>query len=411
MSTTTRGRLNKLAGHISGSSSSSPSSSPFTSPAAAAAADRQPSRDTSGRDANQLIAPSLDATLARAALGKVTFKGAPLAPHLVAPMRESRLADGAAVLQANLAADGYVLLRNALPAAAAAQARAEVFGRLAEVAEIHDDRAAWLDGAGIATGQSSRRAMHPDDASLSAFWRSVSEGARLRDATHGSALADAVATVLGEAATPHDYLYVRCVAPGDGKQTDLHFDHVFFGTRLQRRETLLTCWLPLTAISPVDGGIFVVENSHRFDDCLGLIEGVEAVRVEGHPSNDPPWVTDEEYLAKMKRLGRAAPSRATHMDWEDAPGFAASRGSRLLTATDAFQPGDIVLFSQWLLHGSFDGNNPDGNARLSTDLRWHATDGGGYDDRYQGDDPGGTGGGGYGELNGARPLNEGWHRR
>jgi hypothetical protein len=35
-----------------------------------------------------------------------------------------------------------------------------------------------------------------------------------------------------------------------------------------------------------------------------------------------------------------------------------------------------VLFSQWLLHGSFDGNNANGRARLSTDLRWHATNGG-----------------------------------
>ena len=75
------------------------------------------------------------------------------------------------------------------------------------------------------------------------------------------------------------------------------------------------------------------------------------------------------------------------------------------------RPGDIVLFSQWLLHGSFDGNNPLGRARLSTDLRWHATDDGGFDERYQGEQPLGTGGGGYAELNGARPLNEGWHKR
>ena len=47
---------------------------------------------------------------------------------------------------------------------------------------------------------------------------------------------------------------------GNGKQTDLHYDHVFFGTRLERRETLLTCWLALTETSSVDGGLFVVEN-------------------------------------------------------------------------------------------------------------------------------------------------------
>jgi hypothetical protein len=59
--------------------------------------------------------------------------------------------------------------------------------------------------------------------------------------------------------------------------------------------------------------------------------------MDGHPSNDPPWVTDAKYLAEIRRLGRAAPSRATHMEWEDAPGFAAKRGSRLLTAAGSFK--------------------------------------------------------------------------
>jgi hypothetical protein len=64
-------------------------------------------------------------------------------------------------------------------------------------------------------------------------------------------------------------------------------------------------------------------------------------------------------------------------------------GSRLLTAT--FEPGDVVVFSQWVLHGAFDGNNATGRCRLSLDVRYHAADGG-HDARYQGDDPLGTGG-------------------
>lgn len=105
----------------------------------------------------------------------------------------------------------------------------------------------------------------------------------------------------------------------------------------------------MTEIRPVDGGLFVVENSHTFDDCIDMIEGVEAVKVPGwkgiqrHPrSNDPPWMTDEAYLARMREIGRVAPSRATHIDWENAPVFAASRGSRLLTATGSYRPGDLV---------------------------------------------------------------------
>ena len=72
--------------------------------------------------------------------------------------------------------------------------------------------------------------------------------------------------------------------------------------------------------------------------------------------------------------------RHRHIDWEDAPGFATSRGSRLLTAS--YEPGDIVLFSQFMLHGSFDGNSATGAARMSVDLRWHAKHNGGHDERY-----------------------------
>ena len=170
--------------------------------------ERAVSRDATGRDANRLIAPSLDEGIARAALGRTTFKGKALADGLVAPMRESRLEDGTAALQANLAADGYVLLRGALPTHTAEQARSEVFEALAGVDEIQRDPATRSSFDGIVTGNSTRRQLYPDDASLGSFWRSVSEGPRLRNATHGAALSEVVGTVLGEAATPHDYLYV-----------------------------------------------------------------------------------------------------------------------------------------------------------------------------------------------------------
>ena len=47
--------------------------------------------------------------------------------------------------------------------------------------------------------------------------------------THGPELAAAVATAMGEPGVAHDYTFLRAVAPGDGRQTDLHYDHVFFG--------------------------------------------------------------------------------------------------------------------------------------------------------------------------------------
>ena len=136
-------------------------------------------QDTTGRAANRLAAPKLDRELARRSLGSVTFKGEPLAEGLVAPMAESSLADGTEQLQANLARDGFILLRQAIRPELIARARAEVFGRLVEVDEIRDDSDAPAS-EGVVTGRSTRREQHPDDASMSDFWRSVNEGPELR---------------------------------------------------------------------------------------------------------------------------------------------------------------------------------------------------------------------------------------
>ena len=62
------------------------------------------------------------------------------------------------------------------------------------------------------------------------------------------------------------------------------------------------------------------------------------------------------------------------------------------------------------MHGSLENHSPRGRVRLSCDVRYQpAADP--IDPRYFGPDPGGTFGGGYGELNGAKPLDEPWHRR
>jgi hypothetical protein len=266
--------------------------------------------DTSGRVANKVAAPMLDRELATRSLGACTFKGAPLPPGLVAPMRESWVADGTAELYARLQQDGYVLLRGVLDLESVRSARVEVFRRLAEVGEVKDEPGTPC-AAGVVTGTSRRRELYPDPASLSEFWRSVSEGPQLRRCTHGAAVADAISVVLGEEAVGHNFTYLRCVSPGQGKQTDLHFDHSFFATRLDRPETMLTCWTAFTPTTPVDGGLFVVEKSTRFEDCISMIRGVEAVKTADFPSAEPPWIQDEAYLAQLKALGRVAPSRTT----------------------------------------------------------------------------------------------------
>ena len=92
----------------------------------------------------------------------------------------------------------------------------------------------------------------------------------------------------------------------------------------------------------------------------------------------------------------------------DTIDFVRERETRLLT-TD-FGPGDLVVFDMFTQHGTLDNLSTIGRVRLSCDVRWqpamHP-----LDPRYLGDDPPGTTGAGYGELNGAKPLTEAWHTR
>jgi hypothetical protein len=64
----------------------------------------------------------------------------------------------------------------------------------------------------------------------------------------------------------------------------------------------------------------------------------------------------------------------------------------------------------YLLHGSLDHSDPGGTVRVSTDLRWQPARMP-ADPRYFGAEPTGTTGAGYGELNGAKPLDVDWHVR
>ena len=93
---------------------------------------------------------------------------------------------------------------------------------------------------------------------------------------------------------------------------------------------------------------------------------------------------------------------------QDPSKLALSRGVQLKTAN--FEAGDVIIFSMTLLHGSLDNCSPNGQVRLSSDVRWQpAADP--VDPRYVGDNPPGTTGAGYGELNGAKPLTLDWHQR
>jgi ectoine hydroxylase-related dioxygenase (phytanoyl-CoA dioxygenase family) len=269
-------------------------------------------------------------------------------------------------LPLNLARDGYVLLRGALPRDAVLAARRDVLQRLAAVGEIAEPAE-----AAVATGRSQRAALHPN---LGAFWQQVCESSALRSVSHGPALADASAAALGCATVPFDFLWLRTMA--QGRASPLHFDHVYMNRGSQR---LVTAWIPLGDVPLRAGPLVVVEGSHRFEDLIARYRGVDVDR-DSLPGSFP----------------------------EDAVAFAHGRQTRLLTT--AFQAGDVLLFDMFTLHGSCDNRLGGGQVRLSCDVRWQAA-GDARDDRWFGHPPPGHGGLSYGGLNGARPLGEAYVAR
>ncbi|MBL8699855.1 MAG: phytanoyl-CoA dioxygenase family protein [Alphaproteobacteria bacterium] len=293
-------------------------------------------------------------------------KGRPVPESLVGELRDSAsLLDAPVELRRRLQEDGYLFLRGALDRDKVLAARREVLARLEAVGEI-------APGSDIFTGRSERKAKEPD---LGRFWRSVSEGPRLRATTHGAAVERILGAVADEPVRGMDYVFLRVGVPG--RATGVHFDYPFF-TRLHDR--VWTVWTPIGDVPVSRGPVVVVENSHRFKDLIDDLVGFDIVR-DTHRKAD---------------LGM------------DAMELAQARGTRLLTAD--FRAGDVVLFGMYLAHGSLDHHDDSGVVRVSTDVRWQParlpTD-----PRYFGDNPTGTTGAGYAELNGAKPLDVNWHVR
>ena len=201
--------------------------------------------------------------------------------------------------------------------------------------------------AGIATGASRRREVACD-------------------------LGRVMEVVWGEPACGMDYIFLRAGAPGSA--TGLHYDFPFF---TRATPLMYTVWVPIGPVPVTAGPLVVVEGSRRFDDIPGHLDGFDI------------------------ELDDTRKAEVSH----DPVAFATERGCRLLT-TD-FAAGDILIFDMFTMHGSLDNHSPIGRVRLSCDVRYQPV-ADPFDPRYFGPDPGGTFGGGYGELNGAKPLDEPW---
>lgn len=286
----------------------------------------------------------------------LTIGGRAVPRQMVGSLVETRGGD----LAGQLEEQGYLLLRGVHDADEVMAARNEVLARLAAVDEI-----AQPAEAAIATGRSRRAEMHQD---LGAFWRSVSEGPRLRRVINGSRIVRTMSAILGEPAAHFSFAWLRAMTRG--RASPLHVDHPYMNRGSSR---LLTVWTPLGSVGLDEGPLYMIEGSHKWADLRARFEGLDVDR-------------------DAARVG--------HMT-EPAVDLAASHGSRLLTT--AFAPGDALVFGMFMAHAAFDNMASGGKVRLSCDTRFQpARDP--MDERFSGDDPPAHGGKGYGCLSAAQPL-------
>jgi ectoine hydroxylase-related dioxygenase (phytanoyl-CoA dioxygenase family) len=298
----------------------------------------------------------------------VVAQGEPIGSDYLGSLRDSAaVADAPEELVQRMETDGYVYLRGFFDREDVMAARRDIFTQLAAVDEIAEP---VLDG--IFTGKSTRDEKHT---SRGAFWRSVSETWTLRRLSHGRQLHSLMDRLLGETSRAQDYIFLRPAGPG--KHTHIHCDAPFFTRSTER---VATAWVALGDVPSRMGPLFVVENSHRFEDIAQQYHGFDV-------STD---------------TSRKASIEASPLE------FAKSRHTRLLT-TD-FTAGDVVVFGMYLLHGALDNSSTRNEVRLSCDVRYQIASAE-QDSRYFGTDPTGTTGASYAELVGAKAMTEDWHQR
>lgn len=288
---------------------------------------------------------------------QLTLSGQPVPADRVGALEP---ADPDADLMATLNERGYLLLRSVIDPATILTARNAVLQQLFSVAEIDAP-----PEAAIASGTSRRAERHAD---LGAFWRQVSEDPALRKAVHGRQLNALMDRLFATSAKPFDFVWLRTMAAG--RASPLHMDHPYMNRGTDR---LVTCWIPLGPVAIDEAPLYVIEGSHGFADLHKRFAGLDVDRnpaMPGHLGDDP--------LA-----------------------LAASRGSRLLTAT--FEPGDVLVFGMFTLHASFDNRSASGRVRISCDTRWQPASEP-MDERFRGPDPPAHGGRGYGCLSAAQPM-------
>ncbi len=242
------------------------------------------------------------------------------------------------VLRARYDEDGYLLLRGLLDREEARAAQAEIVDSLAARGLLDTDHP-LRERIAARHARISKFGFEGED-------RRFATVRRLVLSTRMHAFYE---LFFGSAARAFDYVWLRLMAPGQA--TPPHCDIVYMG---RGTDALCSNWIPLTDVGRDDGPLMLLEGSHR----------IQALR-------DDYCRMDIDTQGNWRRLKLRHGSVFRGGDYSRDPRrVSAQFGRRWLTAE--FAPGDVLLFSPYLMHASLD--NRSLRFRISADVRYQRAD-------------------------------------
>lgn len=241
-------------------------------------------------------------------------------------LRESNdILDNVAALKERIASDGYLLIRGLHNKQKVLDARRQILEKIAAKGGIQAGTD-LMDGVISEAGKKGGFFGGVNDLTMSPAFQELVKAREVMGFFD---------RFLGGPAATFDYKWLRAV--GTGESTGAHYDIVYMGRGTQQ---LYTCWSPLGKVRFENGPLCICQGSHNLPGfekvrrTYGKMD-VDRDHVQGWFTNDPIEVV-ENY------------------------------GGQWLTGE--FEPGDVLVFGMYLLHGSI--ANSSNQYRLSCDTRY-----------------------------------------
>lgn len=240
-------------------------------------------------------------------------------------LRESNdILNNAEALRERMAEEGYLLIRGLHGQEAVLAARGQILEKLAAKGMLAPNTP-LMDGI--------FNPDYPESTSTGSMEnKALTEIPAFKAVVEGTPMMNFFRQFLGGDALTFDFKWLRTAGPGAG--SPIHYDIVFMGRGTQN---LYSCWTPFGDVSLDMGPIVFCLGSNRFEKVRATYGQADVDRdlIEGHFSDNP--------LEIIEKFGGR---------W----------------ATTTFSPGDVIIFSLFLMHASL--VNTSDKIRITADTRY-----------------------------------------